>query len=1201
MNIKIGLLTLGLVAAMSGCIDSGSDDTTDSGSGGDGGGGGPATVERISFSGLVADGYLTGATVCLDLNNNKECDDDEPSTTSGNGGAFEIIDATQEQRDTYPLLVEIVVGTTVDEDTITDAAPDGMTFEKPLTLTAPIGYEFISPLTTMVQNEVEKGSTEAEAETAVQEKLGTMLDLDSDYIAGKASGANAEEYEQLHQVAQVTARVISENYDNLQSVADNNDDISIDDLISKIVDEVFEALDEITEQVEEIAADADTEFDPDTVAQAVDEEVVDLEPETVVDEIEKDKAEDEAVGVDMSELLKSPGLTWFETDQDGGSFDAFYAAIYNDNDGTFQEDEFSWSGFTFNPVTDSGESDPAYILTDSGWLLIADYWTPDSITGFADGRIEIVRAGGQVVERLISEEVDLNGLNKRVVMNEVDDGDSTWGNYLSATDTFPAGSKGYTLADNGSDPTVVVEDWGDCSDTEYGGFCNSVNLRTNNAFSQATSMSQVLVAGAADLTGLNTFEEKANALVTIEIGYQGEQDLQLQAEMVGSGTSGTVNYYEVSHAAATIIFVKSATWAKATTGNAEVYVLDVTDFDAYEPNSVFSEIEGYVRAAEFPGQENSQGELRLLNASAVAAVTDSNFSLDNLPLAQTTPCTTGNSVWDGQQATISTQWNSTTEFNAAVITCLDGNAEVAYVEQELKDGTARNLANGALTTYLSNNMGLITGDNGQLWFDWHVNGDSRLVLSYANATGVPETITVAQLIRNLDQAYVQSKSFLENADVTASFVAGGMESHGLIGVNAFEIAPLNGVDPTILFAAETLSGTYEVRVANDGGGDFVFNENGTGSVHWLPDAEQLAQDPLHQGDDDTLTWIADAQGRLVVTLINDQGEFSGVDRYSLTAGTQDSGTMSAEAINTNGLYQHLGDFTWSKTGEAPKIACTTGDVDWNQATDPTGGTLKSRADYDAAVAGCLGVDGLIPFTQANLVDTTFIASDGSGNPEFSYSFNGYNPTEGAPIGSVITPEGTFNFTWDIEQMQDVDPQAAEGEDITGVLILNYAGTEFEQITMVAYDSTSNMASLKGRTQFESDFPGVDKGNIWSNLFVKTSPTSTTLAALVAVGIVDESRDDGTRNTYWDFVDNGNNVGVFKVYEREDPAVCYDLVELPITDNGSGSFSLDDSATGGPSDIPVAWHVAADGRVYDDNDSYPAAADQNVISGLTMCL
>jgi len=1203
--LKYSILTMAFMAAMSGCIDSGSDDTTDAGSGGGGDGGGPATVERISFSGLVADGYLDSATVCLDINENKVCDAGEPSTTSGAGGAFTIADATQEQRDTYPLLVQVVVGTTIDEDTKTTANPDGVVLNKPLTLSAPVGYEFISPLSTMVQSEVEDGSTPSQAEMAVQEKLGTTLSLDEDYIAAQESGEFTAEQEaefaQLHQVAQVTARVISDNIVKLEDAAEENS-ISIDDLISAIVDEVFDALEEITIQVEEIAADPETEFNPDTVAQAVDEEVVDLEPDTIVDVVDQNNAEEAATEANLATVMLGDGLAWLWSGEDNGALEAEYGIIKTNGTGDFIDEPFTWNGTAFIADTTSDPDSGHVFNTSTGWISIANLDEPSSVVTNADGSIELLRGTGDAAfsERLKGEEVDLSTLNMRTNIEGIDDGDGWWARYVAADDVFTTGAKGYILSDNGSDMPYIIPKWTDCDAQDlHGGSCNVANFRNLNDFGTAATLSEVFTTTAVTLSG--DFNTDAEALKTLEIGYN-DNGPQLQIEIFANGT---LNYLLVDYSIPSIVSLGASTWSTvtATTGGDKAYILvpieALPEFD--ELDLVLAEVDGFVRRGFKGNSEERSVEISLLNKAAVDQVV-ANFALDNLDLKYTEDCTTGNSAWDGQQATISTQWNSITEFNTAVTTCLSelASSEVPYTEEELKDGTARNLANGALTTYLANNMGVITGDNGQLWFDWHVNGDSRLVLSYANATGVPETITVAQLIRNLDQAYVQSKSFLENSEVTATFVAGGMESHGLIGANAFELAPLNGVAPTILFDSETLAGTYEARSVNDGGGDFIFNANGTGSVHWLPDAEQLAQDPQHQGDDDTLTWIADAQGRLVVTLINDQGAFSGVDRYSLTTGTQDSGAISAQAINSNGLYQHLGDFTWSKTGEAPKVACTAGDVDWNQTTDPSGSTLKVRAEYDAAVAGCLGVNAFIPFTLANLVDTSFIASDGSGNPEYTYSFNGHNPTENAPIGTVITPDGTFNFSWSIEQMQDVDPQAVDGEDITGVLKLNYAGTQFEQVTMVAYDVTSDTASLKGRTQFESEFPGADKGDIWSNLFVKTSPASTTLADLVAVGVVDESRDDGTRNTYWDFVDNGNNVGVFKVYEREDPAACYDLTEIPITDNGSGSFSLDDSATGGPSDFPVAWHVAADGRIYDDNDSFPPAADQNVIAGLTMC-
>ena len=39
--------------------------------------------DSVSLGGKIIDGYIKGATVCLDENNNGACDIGEPSTTSG--------------------------------------------------------------------------------------------------------------------------------------------------------------------------------------------------------------------------------------------------------------------------------------------------------------------------------------------------------------------------------------------------------------------------------------------------------------------------------------------------------------------------------------------------------------------------------------------------------------------------------------------------------------------------------------------------------------------------------------------------------------------------------------------------------------------------------------------------------------------------------------------------------------------------------------------------------------------------------------------------------------------------------------------------------------------------------------------------------------------------------------------------------------
>ena len=919
MNIKTGLLVLGLMAVVSACIDSGGDDEGDAGGGG---GGGSATVERISFNGLVADGYLANATVCLDINENKKCDADEPSTTSVAGGAFEINDATQEQRDSFPLLVEVVVGTTVDEDTISEAAPAGVAFSKPLTLTAPVGYEFISPLTTMVQSEVEKGSSEAEAEAVVQEKLGTTLDLGADYIAGKASGANAAEFEQLHQVAQVTARVISENYDNLQTVADNNADVSIDDLISAIVSEVFEALDEITEQVAAVAADPDTEFNADTLAQVIDDEVVDLEPDTIEEVIEQDKATEAATGVDMSELLKSPGLFVFETEKnDDGTVDIGYAAVYNDADGNFQADAFGWSGFTFNPVTDtdmdSDEGGPVYILGGSGWVLTPGFWTIDSITGFADGRIELSRANGSVIDRLISREVDLSGLNTRVVMGEVDDVDGLWGNYLSATATFPAAAKGYTVAENGSDDVYVFEDWDGC-DTPVGGLCSFAYVQNNATLTdgQAQSFAAITSATAYALSGVD--DADLNGIKGVELDYSSTH--KLWAEIVAGGA---VNYYKVGHdhSNPSVSFLGASTWSSVALNAAAaielVTIPELMEFDDAAENGriVLGLIDGYIRQAWYRNSADSNvPQLRLLNATATAAVTGSNFSLDNLPLALRPLCEDGNTDWDGLFENIATQWGTVADYENAVQSCWDGVYPMAVSDDVFSDAILKNLTTGSITATLANHSGVTITKNGEkLWFTWEVVDESFRMSMQRNRgddTFVTITFSSENVIIDPLQNYFQSKWMSQNSDVSSVY-----DDRVFIYSEAFEfkgsVNAASDPTPAEAFVAATLPGTYS-WTTGEGAATFTFTANNEGTIHWPAEAGD-SENP--DGYDDTTTWSIDSDGRLLIAMHSATGEFEGVERFTISSGTLASGTVMAEGINQLGEFSSFASFPWEKTGD----------------------------------------------------------------------------------------------------------------------------------------------------------------------------------------------------------------------------------------------------------------------------------------------
>ena len=97
--------------------------------------------------GVVYDGYLAGAKVCVDEITNRQCDDPpEPATFTDSEGGFQLTALTPEQA-RYPLVAEVVPGT-IDLDTGL-LAPAGLKY------LAPAGSTAISAFSTIIQIRIE--------------------------------------------------------------------------------------------------------------------------------------------------------------------------------------------------------------------------------------------------------------------------------------------------------------------------------------------------------------------------------------------------------------------------------------------------------------------------------------------------------------------------------------------------------------------------------------------------------------------------------------------------------------------------------------------------------------------------------------------------------------------------------------------------------------------------------------------------------------------------------------------------------------------------------------------------------------------------------------------------------------------------------------------------------------------------------------
>ena len=156
----------------------------------------------------VADGYLKGAFVYLDVNKNSMFDTGEPSGETGDGGVVTLDTTGIENPDTYPLIAIATAAKTIDEDTNAAVAKD-------FSLSTPAGNTVINPITTLIQSEITAAQaagstlTVAEAIANVAASLGltdaTEEQMLSDYLVDKSTNSFNQ---QIHAIARSVVQLL---------------------------------------------------------------------------------------------------------------------------------------------------------------------------------------------------------------------------------------------------------------------------------------------------------------------------------------------------------------------------------------------------------------------------------------------------------------------------------------------------------------------------------------------------------------------------------------------------------------------------------------------------------------------------------------------------------------------------------------------------------------------------------------------------------------------------------------------------------------------------------------------------------------------------------------------------------------------------------------------------------------------------------
>lgn len=168
--------------------------------------GGGSSSLSTAVTGKVADGYLVGAVVFLDRNDNYKQDAGEPSTTTDANGSY-ILNINSADVGKYPLVAAAIMGQTIDKDTNSPVVSSYV-------MSAPAGNaRFISPMSTLIREKMaaNPGMALSDAMTQLrnQMNLPTGIDIMADYVAGSQSGTNSVQYQSMHTVARQMAALMS--------------------------------------------------------------------------------------------------------------------------------------------------------------------------------------------------------------------------------------------------------------------------------------------------------------------------------------------------------------------------------------------------------------------------------------------------------------------------------------------------------------------------------------------------------------------------------------------------------------------------------------------------------------------------------------------------------------------------------------------------------------------------------------------------------------------------------------------------------------------------------------------------------------------------------------------------------------------------------------------------------------------------------
>ena len=516
-----------------------------------------------TFNGQAADGYLSNALACLDMNTNDLCDADEPSGITDEQGNFSF-DAPESDIAEYPVVVEAIAGQTIDSDN------PGVAIDSDFTLTAPAGSDFVSPLTTLVNN-ILKDSPGLTAEEAA-DNLASVFGLDSDPMADYIAAGETSD----HEKAQKITKVLAQGYAQAQTDAgeDLNDE-NFSAVLSAILDDIYDLAEEIT------IAESDNDLPE-----------VDVIGDDGIDAlVEEENAEAAAETINSKQLFET-GYYEINTDEESEYHYLGRRLVSADDEGVITSTEEYLDGQTWKleeqDEDDHEDTDIQVVLRDD-WVAVEDVCVIQGEDG-NDAQINcgqndlLVRANevdleGVTVESQLIKAFEISG---EFNANEISEFEEA---LADVTDTFSAGDLAYNLSFERYEGYQVY-----CDAREAGAAENTWDCSTTSSDHTAFS----------DLIG------------TGEQFWIEPDDEQISVSLGGNASSTSGNLLDAD---SEVI----GTWEKTTVHGEELIIMDV-ESSSERRKPILAIIKGYVTRGDL--EPESSFEEMDFNESAVDSITE---------------------------------------------------------------------------------------------------------------------------------------------------------------------------------------------------------------------------------------------------------------------------------------------------------------------------------------------------------------------------------------------------------------------------------------------------------------------------------------------------------------------------------------------------------------------------------------------------